>query len=245
MAGRVPVGRQRRRFWIDLHTLPRMHPFWTIRRTYRKDPKRFPSHFHHLAQQSRDLDVDNLERIECFCQAPWQPRAQISIFDRQRASEHANDIEPGLAIFTDASIRNGVVGVGISCQFGRAEMAQATVIGPAHRLSVHYGELAAIKQACQAIHDLWTGYRVYSLLDKMIVSDINRPCRPWQVRNSTVDRVSSGTSWSSSTPSQDGKDHESHSCGSQDTVALTATNEHTNSHRKRRRTHRRYRPRCC
>ena len=40
---------QRRRFWIDLHTLPRTNPFWKIQTTFRTKSKRFPSPFYHLA----------------------------------------------------------------------------------------------------------------------------------------------------------------------------------------------------
>lgn len=62
--------RQRRRFWVDLHTLPPTHPLWRIIRASQKRPRRFPSPLFELSIKARDLELDELECIDCFCRAP-------------------------------------------------------------------------------------------------------------------------------------------------------------------------------
>lgn len=55
-----------------------------------------------------------MEKIEAFVKAPWVPSVQVSIFDREKATQNAkgfNQRDPML--FTDGSARNDAVGIGV------------------------------------------------------------------------------------------------------------------------------------
>lgn len=55
-----------------------------------------------------------MEKIEAFVETPWVLLVQVNIFDREDAIEKAKSFHPGdPVLFTDATIRNNVVGIGV------------------------------------------------------------------------------------------------------------------------------------
>ena len=74
---------QRRRFWIDLHTLPASNPFWKVRQRTQRTQQRHQSVLDRMSKALKDVDLWNLERIQPFCLAPWQTRPQACIEERE------------------------------------------------------------------------------------------------------------------------------------------------------------------
>ncbi len=58
--------KQLRRFWVNLHTLPRSHPFWKTRKALEHGGQRFKSPLQRTAEATNGVDLSDLERIEPF-----------------------------------------------------------------------------------------------------------------------------------------------------------------------------------
>src|SRR5438270_3787211 len=102
------------RYWIDLHTLPVNHPFWTTRRRLYRSRNRFTSPIQCTAHKFEKLDLTGIETIEPFCISSWQPGIRGVIENSEVAAKHAShQSERELYFFTDGSCRNGLVGVGV------------------------------------------------------------------------------------------------------------------------------------
>ena len=138
---------QARRYWVNLHTLPPSHPFWSMRRRLQSLSKRFRSPLSRLAEETSDGSLDNLEHIEPYCIAPWRPRAKVIIQDREGAIEGARKANLDHALFVDASSKSRVMGIGISYLSQTRGLTISKPVSSAALLSVHGGELLAIREA--------------------------------------------------------------------------------------------------
>ena len=85
----------------------------------------------------RDIGLAELERIEPYCLPPWEPRATVRIYNRDRATELAEEACLRSAIFADASDRNGLAGIGIVHSSGTTTTTIARTVGPSTSISTH------------------------------------------------------------------------------------------------------------
>ena len=100
--------------WIKWHAKPSSHRFWKIRRTIDLFNKRWVSPPQKIAEKFNALDLVKLEKIEAFVKAPWVPPVRVHIFDRKEAIQKAKFFNPREPVlFTDGSVRNSVVGIGV------------------------------------------------------------------------------------------------------------------------------------
>ena len=171
----VPVAQrwttQRRRFWIDLHTLPKPHPFWKVRKTIHGTQRRHRSVLERTAEALKDVDLRNLECIQPFCLAPWQPRALVRIDTREQAIDVAKGADLGRTIFTDASSRGGRVAIGVTYQWSVAPRTVSKVVGSSATLGVDHAELMGIEEACQMMGTDWPGHDIYPRTVVTLFSD--------------------------------------------------------------------------
>lgn len=132
---------QQRRFWINGHTLEKTHPVYKSTSQAKRSTKRFTSPLQTVASTFRNLDLLRIETITPYCIPPWQPRPQVVIPpSREKAAEKAKS--PGtLALYTDGSARNGLVGIGIRWS---PQCPEATTIGDEINLNAYFAELFAI-----------------------------------------------------------------------------------------------------
>jgi hypothetical protein len=84
------------------------------RKALEHDCQRSKSPLRRTAEAVSGIDIPGLERIEPFCVLSWQSRARVKIYDGDKAIELTSNADLERAIFTDASNRNGLVGVGIA-----------------------------------------------------------------------------------------------------------------------------------
>jgi len=162
---------QRRRFWVDLHTLPIANPLWRIRRMIEEVQQRHRSVLYRTAVALKNMDLRNLERIQPFCLAPWQPRPQVWIDERERAIEVADRADPGRVIFTDASSRRGRMAIGVAYRWVVAPRSHNKVVGSSATLGVHHAELMGIEEACRMIESDWPGHDILPSTAVTIFSD--------------------------------------------------------------------------
>jgi ribonuclease HI len=142
---------QRRGFWIKSHTLPTKHPFWKLRRHATQQCRRLKSPLHHMADEFRETNLDNLERIRPFCIPPWMAGANVTVQGKDRAIVTAEARTHGtLKIFTDASTRNGLSGIGAAFADGKPLFKK--LVGRA--TNNHRAELIAVAKAVATVQYL-------------------------------------------------------------------------------------------
>ena len=136
--------------WISLHTLCRKHPFWKSKQRIDVNNKRFVSPLQTHAQRFQAVDLSRIEEIQPYCIPPWRAGANVKISTREEATEGAIASTTNAktqTVFTDASSRNGLVGVAVAtCAF-----AYNQTIGSQQDLNVYFAELFAIYQAVKSI----------------------------------------------------------------------------------------------
>jgi len=120
---------------------------------------------------TNDTDMRDMECIEPFTVAPWQSRADVRIQGRETAIEMAKKAIPELTIFTDASDKNGVVGIGVTHLARYGTTCISKTVRNSGTVSVHTAELMAIKEACRLVNGLWPGHGIYRGLTVTIYSD--------------------------------------------------------------------------
>src|SRR5438477_49296 len=112
--------------------------------------KRFKSPLQKIAQTFEKLDLSKVETVTPFCIPPWQERPVVYIpEDRDKAAELAKN-HAGLAVFTDASSRNGLVGIGIAWA-PDPNLVHSRTIGSDQDLNTYYAELFAIHEAIMGV----------------------------------------------------------------------------------------------
>ena len=92
----------------------------------------------------------NPECIQPFAKAPWTPPVEVYLPDRENAIKEASIVFSTI-VFTNASSRNNLIGVGI-CWFGilptipsdRSSESVNLTIGIIKEFNVYVGELTAI-----------------------------------------------------------------------------------------------------
>lgn len=139
---------QQRRFWVNAHTAEKSHPIYKSVTRAKRGTKRFTSPLQTVAVTFSNLDLSRLETITPYCIPPWQPRPQVVIPpSREEAAERAKSHDT-VALYTDGSARNGLVGIGVTWS---PQYAEATTIGDEDNLNAYFAELFAIDLA---IHKL-------------------------------------------------------------------------------------------
>lgn len=129
--------------------------------------KCFKSPLAHLAEQTNDGSLDNLERIEPYYMPPWQPRANVFIQDRNGTIDGARKTDLECAIFTDACGKTGTMGIGVTCMSQARNSTISKTVGSAALLSVHDGG----REACRLLHALWPDHDIYARTTVTVYSD--------------------------------------------------------------------------
>lgn len=134
-------------FWMSIHALDSSHPLATARRVQPR--RRFPSALQEMAARFEKVNASNVAAIDPVAVAPWVTPIKTVIKDKDKALEDADKQTPRtIDVYTDASIRNGVVGIGIF----EAEGTQlAKTIAQANTATVLMAELAAIWVAADIV----------------------------------------------------------------------------------------------
>jgi hypothetical protein len=146
---------QRRRFWIDLHTLPAVHPLWRVMRASENDQRRFVSPMQRTAKDHHQMGIGDIERIEAFCVSPWRARANVRVLGADQAKALANRADPERSVFVGASSRHGKIGVGIAYLGPQAHRMISRTLGSIDSLNLHHGELIALYEACRIVNQRW------------------------------------------------------------------------------------------
>ena len=132
----------------------------------------------------RQATPESVERMEPFVMAPWRSLPSVSIPERDKAKEEARNISTP-AVYTDASARNDLVGMGI-CWFGMdharppntpSEQVLYT-LAKADEMDIYTAELHAIWHALRQIHHLVVVEK-YNL-EIVVFSDSERAMRSLQ-----------------------------------------------------------------
>ena len=121
-AGLLPttlrLERRVMQYIINLHTLPKEHPWWPLSKWFRKKITRFKSplvqHLHRFQDTIGNTDDQPIETIQAFAQHPSADRKSLRFVtyeDRQVATAEAKRVAP--AMYTDGSNRNGNIGIGV------------------------------------------------------------------------------------------------------------------------------------
>ena len=80
----------------------------------------------------------------------------MEIYDRDKAIKAVERANEDMAIFTDASARSGLVGVGVSHCSRTACVAISKATGSRPLLTIHYAELLAIQEASHLVDIPWS-----------------------------------------------------------------------------------------
>lgn len=137
-----------RRYWINIHTKHKKHRIWRLLDRLQQY-KRHRSPLEKMAQMFDTTPASKLQVIKAFTKAPWQPRATVLIQEREEAIR--NSIDPGCPeIYTDASSRNGLTGIGIFIPWNE-NLTRGKTIGTTPSTDAFHGELEAIKYATMAL----------------------------------------------------------------------------------------------
>jgi ribonuclease HI len=121
-AGLVPTAlrlKQRvMQYAINLHTLPPKHPWWGIRKQWRRGITRFKSPIvqilHQFQRVIESTDKQPMETIQPFVLHPNSTKRNLKMVthrDRQTAKAEAERV--GAAMYTDGSKRNGRIGIAV------------------------------------------------------------------------------------------------------------------------------------
>ena len=161
-AGIIPARarwrEQRMRFWTNMLTLPRSHPFWPLRRVSKRHSKRYTSPFMEIAREMQDERFSKTEEIHAYSDAPWNEGLDVMIAEREQATVEAKgSCSTGeLRVYVGGSARNGLVGIGVYGvlnQSGKQSVAMRTAQTIAERSSMnaYAAELAAIGNATRQV----------------------------------------------------------------------------------------------
>ena len=103
--------------WIKWHTKPLTHRFWKVKRAINWSNKTWISPLQKTADRFMSLDLTNLEIIEAYAKPPWIIPVTVTIPEKTKAIGLATHQSSSLlAAFTDSSIRNNLVGIGVYWQ---------------------------------------------------------------------------------------------------------------------------------
>ena len=105
-------------FATNLHTLPQDHPFWEEKKKHRSNIKRYVSP---LMQMLRKFEEPiqgpyntPMETIQAFGQRPGTRDTTLEFVIHEDRKEAMNRLPPTATLFTDGSVRKGVVGIGVA-----------------------------------------------------------------------------------------------------------------------------------
>jgi ribonuclease HI len=155
--------------------------------------KRFPSPLQRIAERLQTINLDDLEKIDPFCLAPWQAGMEARIPEREDA-EKWTGMSNEVKVFVDASYRNHNAGIGLYCPLENqgkvVEDRRAIALGCCEGLTATHIEIKAIQRALLLVSDFWSTETVTrfgaaaNVLTYVVVSDsqaaikgVSRPCR--------------------------------------------------------------------
>ena len=144
------LHKQALRFWVNLHALEEQHPIRKEISQVDLNCKRYRSPFQLLATDFASTPLNRVETIAPFCIAPWKPKPQVQILDREQAiafATHSGQATQCSSYYTDASARNGRVAVA----FASRTASYAECIGSADHINEYIGELEAIRLALHEV----------------------------------------------------------------------------------------------
>jgi ribonuclease HI len=149
------------RFWIDLHTLPKSHPFWKLLKSIDTRNTRFKSPLQLLAMMFASVDLSSMETIHPFCLPPWQSGAITFIEEYDIAVQKAqSELDGDRAFFTDGSVRNGLAGIGVAIPIAGRQtsmfLTRSYTLAKENEVNAHFMEIAAVHQAVSMISGLCT-----------------------------------------------------------------------------------------
>jgi ribonuclease HI len=169
---------QRLKFWTNLHTMPRSHPFWPLKRIISRPTRRFSSPLMVIDTEFCEIKVADMETIKPYCTPPWQAGATINIEDRDTAIKFATAPAPYYErrIFTDGSIRDGLAGIGVTASLvmnGQKTtlINVARVVGQQKFLNAYFTELAAILEAIKVADSKWSRNSVHFVRRIIVLTD--------------------------------------------------------------------------
>jgi ribonuclease HI len=125
-------------FWIGIQKLDSSHIHARLAKT--KPTRGFVSPLKKAAKLSKELHVNRAEKIPAVACEPWVPDPKIHIPNREQAKLATAPERHTVDLHTDASIRNGRVGVGV---WTKAWEVSRT-IAREDETNVHLAELEAI-----------------------------------------------------------------------------------------------------
>ncbi|KAH8178498.1 hypothetical protein LIA77_00017 [Sarocladium implicatum] len=130
-ADRTTTARTTTRLLNKSHTLPTKHALWKLRRHATQQCRCLRPPLHHIVDEFRETDVENLER---------------SVQEKDEAIATAGvSTHETLKTFTDASIRNGLSGIGAA--FANGKPRSKKLVGRA--TNNHRAELIAVAKAVE------------------------------------------------------------------------------------------------
>ena len=147
--------------WVQLQTKSSNHYFWKlIKALGNLKGKAHMSPLQRIAAICQQATLEKVECMEPFVMAPWKLLPKVSIPEREIAEEEAREITTP-AIYTDASARNNLVGVGI-CWFGMDHARPPNIpseqvyhtLAKAGDIDIYTAELHAIWHMLRHIHYL-------------------------------------------------------------------------------------------
>lgn len=132
------------------HPKPWNHWFWRIKKVLDLTNKTWVSP---LQKEFEKLDLSKMKKIRAYIKAPWIPLSRVNIAQfKIKGIQYAKSyFEP--ATFTDAFLRNDLVGIGVSWHSLGLHDISMTRASPQY-LSVHLSELVAIDASLTYLHHL-------------------------------------------------------------------------------------------
>jgi ribonuclease HI len=135
------------RTWVDLHTLPKSHPFWKTKKRVDRKTLRFISPLQRYTQQFTTIEIRSLETISPYPIPPWYTPPEVIIQNRETAIADTQERVGTWDFYTDASLRKGHLGISAWHKTG----VIYSLIGTDRDLNVYYGEMMAIYRVIHSI----------------------------------------------------------------------------------------------
>ena len=152
------LHRQHVAVWVKLHTKSTKHYFWKLKKSLGNlQSKPWISPLQKMAKMYRDslgVQLNKIEKTQAFLMAPWASPLTVVVREQEEAIRKARSSGEA-AMFADASMRNGFIGVGVCKLVGEGGGAVGRVasftLATYDRCNIYTGELVAVQYALQHI----------------------------------------------------------------------------------------------
>ena len=143
----LPTTKQRlraaaTRYWIRAQALPRAHPVSVLTRA--RPCVRFNSPLQKVVKWCAAMRT-RIEPIPAFSEAPWDPPIHTEILDKEQAKNYGEPLGVVVTFYTDASIREGSVAIGVWHQTASSMRS----LGPSGKWTVVHAEMEALIHAAE------------------------------------------------------------------------------------------------